>query len=150
MNLETQIMDKLKEAMRNKDQAALRTLRAIKSEILKEKTSEGFSGEISEETELKMLTKMAKQRKDSMAVFNEQGREDLAQTEEEELLVIQQFLPEQMSEDEVKQKVESIIQQVGASSQADIGKVMGIAMKELQGKADGKLISALARQLLSS
>ncbi len=150
MSLEKQIMGKLKEAMRSKDQASLRTLRAIKAELLKEKTSEGFSGEISEEVELKILTKMAKQRRDSIDTFKEQSRDDLAQTEEEELNVIKQFLPEQLSEDAVKDKVASIIETVGANGPADIGKVMGVAMKELQGKADGKLISSVARELLSS
>jgi len=149
MSLEKEIMVKLKEAMKSKDAASLRTLRAIKAELLKEKTSEGFSGELTEEMELKILTKMAKQRKDSADTYKEQSREDLAATEEEELTVIKQFLPEQLSEEAVKDTVASIIEKVGASGPADLGKVMGMAMKELQGKADGKLISSLARQLLS-
>jgi len=149
MSLEKEIMVKLKEAMKSKDAASLRTLRAIKAELLKEKTSEGFSGELTEEMELKILTKMAKQRKDSADTYKEQNREDLAATEEEELTVIKQFLPEQLSEEAVKDTVASIIEKVGASGPADLGKVMGMAMKELQGKADGKLISSLARQLLS-
>ena len=149
MSLEKEIMVKLKEAMKSKDAASLRTLRAIKAELLKEKTKEGFSGEITEETELKVLTKMAKQRRDSADTYKEQNREDLAVTEEEELIVIKQFLPEQLSEEAVKDTVASIIEKVGASGPADLGKVMGMAMKELQGKADDKLISSLARQLLS-
>ena len=149
MSLEKEIMVKLKEAMKSKDAASLRTLRAIKAELLKEKTKEGFSGELTEETELKVLTKMAKQRRDSADTYKEQNREDLAATEEEELSVIKQFLPEQLSEEAVKDTVASIIEKVGASGPADLGKVMGMAMKEMQGKADGKLISSLARQLLS-
>lgn len=150
MSLEKNIMDKMKAAMKSKDKAALRTLRAIKAEVLKEKTKEGGSGEISEADELKIVTKMAKQRKDSMAIYKEQNREDLAATEAEELAVIQEFLPEQLSEEEVTAKLQNIIAQTGVQSPAEMGKVMGIAMKELAGKADGKMISTLVRKLLSN
>jgi len=149
MSLEKNIMDKMKAAMKSKDKAALRTLRAIKAEVLKEKTKEGGSGEVSEEAELRIVTKMAKQRKDSMAIFKEQNREDLATTEAEELAVIQEFLPAQLSEEEVTAKLQNIIAQTGVQSPAEMGKVMGIAMKELAGKADGKMISTLVRKLLS-
>lgn len=149
MSLESQINDKIKIAMREKDDASKRSLRAIKAEILKEKTKAGGTGEVSEDSAMKILMKMAKQRRDSMQIFREQNREDLAVKEDEELKVINQFLPEQMSEEEVKDKVKGIIEQVGASSPQEIGKVMGVAMKQLAGKADGKLISKLAKELLS-
>lgn len=150
MSLEKEITEKLKAAMKAKDQIALRSLKAIKSEIMKEKTKEGGNGEMTDEAGMKILTKMAKQRRDSISIFKEQGRDDLAQTEQEELDVIAKFLPEQMGEAEVTEKVKAIIAKVGASSPADIGKVMGVAMKELAGKADGKLISTVARNILSN
>lgn len=149
MNLESQINEQIKTAMRAKESGTLRSLRAIKAEILKEKTKAGGTGDVSEDIGLKILMKMAKQRRDSIAIFREQNREDLALKEEEELKVIAQFLPEQMSEDDVKAKVKEVIEKVGASSPSEIGKVMGVAMKELAGKADGKLISKLAKELLA-
>jgi uncharacterized protein YqeY len=148
MNLEAKIMESLKTAMKAKDEVALRTLRAIKAAIIIEKTAEGASGEIDEATEIKMLQKMAKQRKDSLQIFEQQQREDLASKEREELVIIEQFLPAQMSEEEIKQALQQIINTVGASSMADLGKVMGIASKELAGKADGKLIATLVKELL--
>lgn len=148
MSLEAKIMESLKTAMKAKDEVALRTLRAIKAAIIIEKTAEGASGEIDEATEIKMLQKMAKQRKDSLQIFEQQQREDLASKEREELAIIEQFLPAQMSEEEVKQALQQIINTVGASSMADLGKVMGIASKELAGKADGKLIATLVKELL--
>jgi len=148
MSLEAKIMESLKTAMKAKDEVALRTLRAIKAAIIIEKTAEGASGEIDEATEIKMLQKMAKQRKDSLQIFQQQQREDLASKEREELAIIEQFLPAQMSEEEIKQALQQIINTVGASSMADLGKVMGIASKELAGKADGKLIAALVKELL--
>ncbi len=148
MNLEAKIMESLKTAMKAKDEVALRTLRAIKAAIIIEKTAEGASGEIDEATEIKMLQKMAKQRKDSLQIFEQQQREDLASKEREELAIIEQFLPAQMSEEEIKQALQQIINTVGASSMADLGKVMGIASKELAGKADGKLIATLVKELL--
>ncbi|MFM1828824.1 MAG: hypothetical protein RL624_1065 [Bacteroidota bacterium] len=148
MSLEAKIMESLKTAMKAKDEVALRTLRAIKAAIIIEKTAEGASGEIYEATEIKMLQKMAKQRKDSLQIFEQQQREDLASKEREELAIIEQFLPAQMSEEEIKQALQQIINTVGASSMADLGKVMGIASKELAGKADGKLIATLVKELL--
>jgi len=150
MNLEAQINDQIKTAMRAKEASTLRSLRAIKAELLKEKTKEGGNGEVSDDNALKILTKMAKQRRDSMAIFKEQNREDLAVIEQEELKVIAQFLPEQMSEADVAVKLKEIIAQVGAAGPGDIGKVMGAAMKAFAGKADGKLISKLTKELLSN
>ena len=148
MSLEAKIMESLKTAMKAKDEVALRTLRAIKAAIIIEKTDEGASGEIDEATEIKMLQKMAKQRKDSLQIFEQQQREDLASKEREELAIIEQFLPAQMSEEEIKQALQQIINTVGASSMADLGKVMGIASKALAGKADGKLIATFVKELL--
>lgn len=148
MSLEAKIMESLKTAMKAKDEVALRTLRAIKAAIIIEKTAEGASGEIDEATEIKMLQKMAKQRKDSLQIFEQQQREDLASKEREELAIIEQFLPAQMSEEEIKQALQQIINTVGASSMADLGKVMGIASKALAGKADGKLIATFVKELL--
>jgi uncharacterized protein len=149
MSLEQRIMDDLKNAMRAKDEAALRTLRAIKAAIIIEKTSEGANGEITEATEMKMLQKLAKQRRDSLDIFEKQNREDLAAKEREELAIIEKFLPQQMSADELKAAVSAIIAQVGATSPADMGKVMGVASKQLAGKTDGKAISELVKQLLT-
>lgn len=148
MNLEAQINEQIKTAMRAKEAATLRSLRAIKAELLKEKTKEGGNGEVSDDNALKILTKMAKQRRDSISIFKEQSREDLAVIEEEELKVIAQFLPEQMGEAEVAEKLKEVIAQVGASGPGDMGKVMGAAMKAFAGKADGKLISKLTKELL--
>ena len=148
MSLETKVMEQMKDAMRAKDEAALRTLRAIKAAILLEKTS-GSGAEITEAYELKMLQKMAKQRRDSLDIFTQQNREDLAAKEKEELAIIDKFLPQQMSEEELVAALKSIISQTGASSPADMGKVMGMATKQLAGKADGKMISEKVKQLLS-
>ncbi|MCF8451455.1 MAG: GatB/YqeY domain-containing protein [Taibaiella sp.] len=149
MSLETRIMDDLKHAMRAKDEAALRTLRAIKAAIIIEKTSEGANGEISEATEMKMLQKLAKQRRDSLDIFEKQNREDLAAKEREELAIIEKFLPQQMSADELKAQIQAIITQVDAKSPADMGKVMGVASKQLAGKAEGRAISEMVKQLLA-
>ena len=149
MSLEQKVMDELKNAMRAKDEAALRTLRAIKAAILIEKTSEGATDTISEATEAKMLQKLAKQRRDSLEIFEKQNREDLAVKEREELAIIERFLPKQMSADELKAELQAIIAQVGAKTAADMGKVMGVASKQLAGKTDGKAISEAVKQLLS-
>src|SRR6201996_6367604 len=149
MSLETQVMDDLKNAMRAKDEAALRTLRAIKAAILLEKTSEGASDTISEATEIKMLQKLAKQRRDSLEIFEKQNRADLADKEKEELAIIEKFLPKQMSAEELETEVKAIIAQTGATSPADMGKVMGVASKQLAGKADGKAISETVKKLLA-
>ncbi len=149
MRLEEKIMADMKNAMKAKDEAGLRSLRAIKAAIIIAKTSEGAGGELKEEDETKLLQKLVKQRKDSLEIFKAQNREDLAVKEQEEISVIEQFLPAQMSAEELKQAVENIIAETGASSPADMGKVMGAATKQLAGKADGKAISALVKELLS-
>ena len=149
MALEQQIMAEMKEAMKAKDEATLRGLRAIKAEIIKAKTEPGAGGEIDEATEQKFLQKMMKQRKDSLEIFEKQGRADLAVKEKEEMAVIEKFLPKQLSESEIKEAVTTIIAAVGASSPADMGKVMGVASKELSGRADGKTISAIVKELLA-
>ncbi len=149
MSLETKIMEQMKDAMRAKDEAALRTLRAIKAAILIEKTS-GSGAELNEAGELKMLQKMAKQRRDSLDIFKQQNREDLAAKEQEELNIIEKFLPQQLSQEELTAALKNIIAETGASSPADMGKVMGAATKQLAGKADGKAISETVKQLLAS
>jgi uncharacterized protein len=149
MTLEQQIMAEMKEAMKAKDEATLRGLRAVKAEIIKAKTEPGAGGEISAEKELAMLTKMMKQRKDSLDIYNQQGRRDLAQKEEEEIALISRFLPQQLSQEELKEELRKIIEETGASTPADLGKVMGVASKKLAGKADGKSISAAVRELLT-
>ena len=148
MALEQQIMAEMKEAMKSKDEAALRGLRAIKAEIIKAKTEPGAGGEIDEATEQKFLVKMMKQRRDSLEIFEKQGREDLATKEKEEMRIIEKFLPKQLSESEIKEAVSKIIAETGATSAADMGKVMGVASKQLAGKADGKTISAIVKELL--
>ena len=149
MSLEQKIMTDLKAAMIAKDEAALRSLRAVKAAILLAKTSEGGSGELKEEEEVKILQKLVKQRKDSLEIFKQQNREDLAKKEEEEIAVIEKFLPKQMTAEELKTEIAAIIANVGASSPADMGKVMGVASKQFAGKADGKTISAVVKELLS-
>lgn len=149
MSLEQKIMAALKTAMLNKDEAALRSLRAIKSAILLAKT-DGSNKEITEADEVKILQKMVKQRKDSLSIYQQQNRADLAKKEEEEIAVIETFLPAQLSEEELTNVVKEIITQVGASSPADMGKVMGAATKALAGKADGGAISAVVKKLLSN
>lgn len=148
MALEQQIMAEMKEAMKSKNEGVLRALRAIKAEIIKAKTEPGASAELDEATEQKFLQKMMKQRKDSLDIFEKQGREDLAIKEREEMVVIEKFLPKQLTEAEIKEAVASIIKETGASSAADMGKVMGVASKQLAGKADGKTISAIVKELL--
>lgn len=149
MSLELTINDAIKKAMLAKSEAELRTLRAIKAAILLAKTAEGATGDLSEAEETKLLQKLAKQRKDSLDIFRQQNREDLASKEEEELVVIEQYLPKQMDEQELRAAVGQIIADTGASSPADMGKVMGVASKQLAGKADGKAISALVKELLA-
>ena len=149
MSLEQKIMADLKTAMLAKDEAALRSLRAVKAAILLAKTSEGASGELKEEDEIKLLQKLVKQRKDSLEIFQQQNRTDLAKKEQEEIEIIEKFLPKQFSAEELKTIVSKIISDVGASSPADMGKVMGVATKQLAGKADGKTISSLVKELLA-
>lgn len=149
MSLEAKVMEEIKTAMRAKDEAALRTLRAIKAAILLEKTS-GSGVNITEADELKMLQKMAKQRRDSLDIFTQQNREDLAAKEREELAIIERFLPQQLNPEELQAELKAIIAEIGASSPADMGKVMGVASKKLASRADGKMISETVKQLLNS
>ena len=149
MALEEKIMAEMKDAMKSKNESLLRSLRAIKAEIIKAKTDPGAGGSIDEATEQKFLQKMMKQRKDSYEIFQQQGRTDLAVKEKEEMDVIERFLPKQLGEAEIKEAVAKIIVETGASSPADMGKVMGVASKQLAGLADGKTISAIVKELLS-
>lgn len=148
MNLEQQIMAQMKDAMKSKDEAGLRGLRAIKAAILIAKTS-GAAAELTADDEIKLLQKLVKQRKDSLEIFQQQNRTDLAKKEEEEIAIIEKFLPKQLGAGELKAIIASIITEVGAVSAADMGKVMGVASKQLAGKADGKTISAVVKELLS-
>jgi uncharacterized protein YqeY len=148
MSLELEIMAKLKDAMKAKDEAALRGLRAIKAALLLMKTS--GNDQITKEDELKMLQKLVKQRQDSLAIFQQQSRADLAEKEMEEIKIIEQFLPKQMTEDEIKIAIKEIISEVGATGIQDIGKVMGVATKKLAGRADGKIISGFTKEILSA
>jgi uncharacterized protein len=148
MSLELDVMSLMKDAMKNKDEALLRGLRAIKAEIIKAKTEPGANGAISEDGEMKLLQKLVKQRRDSLTIFQEQNRADLAEKESEEIAVIERFLPVQMTEGEVKAAVEAIVKELGAAGPQDLGKVMGVASKQLAGKADGKLIAAVAKNAL--
>ena len=149
MSLEQKVMAELKTAMLAKDEAGLRSLRAIKAAIIVAKTAEGAKGEISEDDETKLLQKLVKSRKDSLEIFQQQNRPDLAKKEEEEIAVIEKFLPKQLSVEELKEALSRIITDTGASSPSDLGKVMGIASKQFAGKADGKTISALVKELLT-
>lgn len=149
MSLEKKIMVELKAAMLSKDEAALRSLRAVKAAILLAKTAGGRSEDLTENEEIKLLQKLVKQRKDSLEIYNQQNRNDLAKKEEEEISVIEKFLPQQLSPEEIKTELEQIIASTGASSPADMGKVMGVATKQLAGKADGKTISGFVKELLS-
>ena len=149
MGLEQKVMGELKTAMLAKNEGALRGLRAIKAAIIIAKTSEGAGGELKEEDETKLLQKLVKQRKDSLAIYQEQKRPDLAKKEEEEIAVIEKFLPQQLDEAALRTILSRIIAETGASTPADMGKVMGIATKELAGQADGKTIGAVAKELLA-
>jgi len=149
MALEQKIMTELKTAMLAKDEKSVRSLRAIKAAIILAKTAEGAGGELKEEDEVKLLQKLVKQRKDSLEIFQQQNREDLARKEEEEIEVISKFLPEQLSADSLKNEISKIIAETGAASPADMGKVMGLATKKLAGRADGKAISVVVKELLS-
>ncbi|MFY0650634.1 MAG: GatB/YqeY domain-containing protein [Cyclobacteriaceae bacterium] len=149
MSLKNQIDSDIKSAMLAKDKDKLRALRAIKSMILLAETEKGGGDGLSEDTEMKLLTKAAKQRKDSYDLYKEQGRDDLAVIEKDELDIISAYLPQQLSEEELKLELQQIIEKVGASGPQDMGKVMGTATKSLAGKADGKAISTMVKSLLS-
>ncbi len=150
MSLEEKVMTGMKEAMKSKDEALLRGLRAIKAEIIKAKTEPGANGQISAEGELKLLQKLVKQRKDSLEIFQQQNREDLAKKEQEEIAVIEQFLPKQLDAAALKTIIAEIIASTGAAGPQDMGKVMGVASKQLAGQADGKAISAVVKELLAA
>jgi uncharacterized protein YqeY len=149
MSLEEKVMAQMKDAMKAKDEALLRGLRAIKAEIIKAKTDPGANGQVTEDGEMKILQKLVKSRKDSLAIYQEQNRADLATKESEEIAVIEKFLPQQMSEAELTEAVAKIIAEAGAAGPQDMGKVMGIASKQLAGKADGKAIAAAVKEGLS-
>lgn len=148
MSLQKQVMEQMKVAMKSKDKVALESLRALKSAFLLANTS-GSNVEISEEEEIKIVQKLVKQRKDSAAIFTEQNRGDLAEPELAQAKILEQFLPAQMSEEELRAAIGEIVSQTGASSMKDMGKVMGMASKQFAGKADGKAISMVVKQLLS-
>jgi hypothetical protein len=148
MSLEERIMEDLKDAMKNKDEAAKRGIRAIKAAILLAKT-DGSGQEMNEEREVKLLQKLIKQRRDSLEIYEKQGREDLAVVEREEIGVIEKYLPKQLSEAELEAVLKKIIEATGAAGMKDMGKVMGAASKELAGKADGRLISQVVKKLLN-
>lgn len=149
MSLKDTVNQDIKAAMKAKDQARLRALRSIKSLILNAEVAEGRNGEpLTADEDMKILMKAAKQRKDSIEQFKQNNREDLAQSEQEELDVLESYLPKQMSNEEIEAEVKGIIAETGASSMKDMGKVMGIASKKLAGKADGKAISSIVKQLL--
>ena len=149
MNLESKITIALKDAMRNKDQDSLVALRAIKSAIILHKTQKSSSDKLLEVDEIKILQKLVKQRKESADIYLKQNRNDLAKNELNEAKVIQQFLPKSLSEDEVKEIVKSIVDEIGAKDMKDMGNVMGLSTKKLMGRADGKMISSIVREFLS-
>ncbi len=147
MSLQKEVMEQMKAAMKAKDTVALESLRALKSAFLLANTS-GSDVALSEEDEIKIVQKLVKQRKDSAVLFQEQGRTDLADPELAQAKVLEQFLPEQMSEEELRNKITTIISETGASGMKDMGKVMGMASKQLAGKADGKAIATVVKDLL--
>lgn len=149
MSLQQRVMDEMKVAMKSKDKVALESLRAIKSALLLAQTEKGPATQLSEEDEIKLVQKLVKQRKDSAAIYKEQGREDLAEPELEQVAVIEKFLPEQLTEAEIEKVVVQTIDATGASGMKDMGKVMGIVSKELAGQADGKTISTIVKRKLA-
>tara|TARA_B100001741_G_scaffold284976_1_gene260872 strand:- start:268 stop:720 length:453 start_codon:yes stop_codon:yes gene_type:complete len=149
MSLQSEIMSAMKDAMKLKDKLALETLRAVKAELLKAKTATGASSELTRTEEIKLLQKMQKQRKDAFAIYEEQGRKDLAEEEIAQTKVLAKFLPKQMTSSELEIAVAAVIEKLGASSPSDIGKVMGVAAKELLGKAEGRAISTTVKMLLA-
>lgn len=149
MSLELTVNDQIKKAMLAKDEKGLRALRAIKAAILLAKTSEGAKDSLTADDEIKLLQKLVKSRKDSLEIYEKQNREDLALKEREEIEVIEKYLPAQMSEEELTAAIREIIAETGASTAADMGKVMGLATKKLSGKAEGKAISAIVKTLLT-
>ena len=149
MNLFDQVSSDIKAAMLAKDKVRLETLRGIKKEFLEAKTAKGGNGELADDAATKILVKMVKQRKETAAIYTEQNRPELAQNELAEAAVIEEYLPKQMSEEELTEALKAIMAQVGASSAKDMGKVMGVASKQLAGKAEGRTISAKVKELLA-
>jgi uncharacterized protein YqeY len=149
MSLKEQIDSDIKKAMLAKNKDELRALRAIKSLILIGETEKNASGYLDRNAEMRLLTKAAKQRKESMQIYQEQGREDLAVKEKDELEVIERYLPKQMSEEEAESEIRKIMQEVDAKGPSDMGRLMGVATKKLAGRADGKMISEIAKRLLT-
>jgi uncharacterized protein YqeY len=148
--LSEKINNDLKQAMLNKDEASLRGIRAIKSAILLAKTEKGGSKDLDQDGEIKLLQKLVKQRKDSLEIYEKENREDLAKKERDEIEVIERYLPKQMSMDELKEVLKKIMAETGATSPQDIGKVMGVATKQLAGRSDGKTISTVLKELLAN
>lgn len=149
MTLAEQINEDIKTAMKARDEASLRALRALKSALLLAATAEGAGDKVEDEQAIKIFQKLAKQRKESMDIYLQNGRDELAQKEKEEIDVIERYLPKQMSEDEIRAALKQVIADAGVSTSAEFGKVMPLAMKALAGKADGKIISALLKSLLN-
>lgn len=149
MALEKHVMDKMKLAMKSKDTVALASLRSIKNEIIKAKTAGSSSDGMTEDEELKLLQKLVKQRKESAEVFTSQNRAELAEAELAEAKIIEEFLPAQLSDEEIEKEVKAIIVETGADSMKDMGKVMGLASQRLSGRADGKTISKHVKSCLS-
>ena len=150
MGILSNLTEEIKNAMRAKDSLKLEALRAVKSAVILEQTASGGGGDLSEEQEIKLVQKLVKQRKDSASIFREQNRVDLAEPEEAQANVIAAFLPEQLSEEKLTAIIQEIISQTGAAGMKDMGKVMGMASKQMAGKADGKTISTIVKQQLSS
>jgi len=149
MSLQNQVMEEIKVAMKAKDSITLESLRAIKSALLLAQTEKGAGDEMSDTDEIKLIQKLVKQRKDSAAIFKEQGRKDLAEPELAQVAVIEKFLPAQLSVDEIEKVVIQIIESTGATGMKDMGKVMGMVSKQLGGQADGKTISGIVRAKLT-
>ena len=149
MSLQSEIMSAMKEAMKLRDKVTLETLRAVKAELIKIQTASGASSQISRDEEIKLLQKMQKQRKDAFVIYEEKGRKDLASEELAQTKVLAKFLPKQMNSSELEIAVAAIIKKIGASGPSDMGKVMGVASKELSGKAEGRAISSTVKMLLA-
>lgn len=149
MGLFEKVSEDIKAAMLARDKMRLEALRGIKKEFLEAKTAKGSDGELSDEIAVRILSKMVKQRRESAQIYNEQNRSDLAQEELAQAAVIEEYLPKQLSDEELAAALKEIIGRVGATSQKEMGKVMGVATKELAGKAEGKAISAKVRELLA-
>ncbi len=150
MNLFDQVSEDIKKAMLARQKVRLEALRGIKKEFLEAKTAKGAGGELSDETAVKILVKMVKQRKESAAIYTENNRPELAQSELEEAAVIEEYLPRQLTPEELKEQITAIVAETGATGPKDMGKVMGVASKRLAGKAEGKAISAMVKEVLAS